>query len=142
MSAPRLKSLRLSDSDLDFVIRVAAPDFSDKEKLKRLIREDEAFRKGLVGDDRVFRRLMADEDVFMKISPALYFEVLLRQALKELRNANYTIERVGNEQVPVFDVGSVVSLLANETVLEYLGDMLCSFTRIESYTIPVSYTHL
>ncbi|MEM2126443.1 MAG: hypothetical protein QXQ53_08620 [Candidatus Methanosuratincola sp.] len=137
MDAPELKSLRLSDSDLDFVIREAAPDFGDKEKLKRLIREDDAFRKALLGDEKVFRRLMADEDVFVKVSPALYFEVLLRRTLSELKNASYTIERIGTEQVPVFDVESVVNLLANEALLEYLVDMLCSFTRIESYTIPI-----
>lgn len=137
MKAPRPKSLRLCDSDLDFVIREAAPDFGDKDRLKQLIREDESFRKALLGDERVFTRLMSDEEVFMKVSPALYFEVLLRRTLKELSKASYTIERIGTEQVPVFDVESVVSLLANEAVLEYLVDMLCSFTRIESYTIPI-----
>jgi hypothetical protein len=50
MAGPRLRSLNLPDSDLDFIIREAAPDFGDKEKLKQIIREDDGFRKALVGD--------------------------------------------------------------------------------------------
>ena len=84
MASPKLRCLNLLDSDLDFIIREAAPDFSDKEKLKQIIREDDGFRKALVGDERVFRRVMADEEIFLKISPALYFEILLRKTLKEL----------------------------------------------------------
>jgi len=39
--------LKVSDSDLEFIIREAAPEFSDKEKLKQIIREDADFRKPL-----------------------------------------------------------------------------------------------
>lgn len=137
MAGLKLKSLNLSESDLDFVVQEAAPESGDKEKLKQLIREDEDFRRALIGDDRVFRRVMADEEIFLKISPALYFEVLLRKTLKELEKASHTVERVGGEQVPVFDTKAVVGLLAREVVLEYLADMLSSFTRTESYVIPI-----
>jgi hypothetical protein len=129
--------LNLSDSDLDFVIREAAPDFDDKEKLKQIIREDDAFRKALISDEKVFRRVMADEEIFLKISPPLYFEVLLRKTVKELEKTSHTIEKIGGEQVPVFDTKAVVDLLAWEMVLEYLADMLSSFTRTESYVIPI-----
>lgn len=137
MAGLKLESLNLSDSDLDFIIKEAAPKFGDKEKLKQSIREDEDFRRALIGDERVFHRVMADEEIFLKISPALYFEILLRKALKELGKASHTVERVGGKQVPVFDTKAVVSLLGKEIVLEYLADMLSSFTRTESYVIPV-----
>jgi len=137
MASPKLRCLNLLDSDLDFIIREAAPDFSDKEKLKQIIREDDGFRKALVGDERVFRRVMADEEIFLKISPALYFEILLRKTLKELGKTSHTIEKIGSEQMPVFDTKAVVDFLARETVLEYLADMLTSFTRTQSYTVPV-----
>ena len=128
---------RLSDQDLDFVIQEAVPEFSDKAKLRQLIREDEAFRKALLGDDRVFRKVMADDEVILRISPALYFEVLLRRTLKELEKAGHTIERTATQAIPVFDVKRVVDLLAKQVVLDYLADMLSSLTRINSYVIPV-----
>jgi len=131
------RQFKISDSDLEFVIRESAPEFSDKEKLKQIIREDAAFRKALIGDERVFRRVMEDEEIFLKISPVLYFEILLRKTLKELQKTNHTIEKVGGEQIPVFDTQAVVDFLGREKVLEYLAEMLASFTKTESYTIPV-----
>ncbi len=137
MAAPKLETSYLSDNDLDFVIREAAPDFSDKRKLRDLIREDEAFRRALIGDERVFRKAVTDEEILLKISPALYFEILLRKTLKELGKVSHTVERFASEQIPVFDAKAVVSFLSKEPILKYLADMLCSFTRIESYVIPV-----
>lgn len=136
MANPRLQ-LILLDHDLDFVIREAAPEFSDKEKLKQLIREDTDFRKALLEDERVFCRVMTDKEIFLKISPALYFEILLRRTLKELQKTSHTVEKLEGKQVPVFDTETVVDLLSRERVLEYLADMLSSFIKTESYTIPI-----
>lgn len=137
MKSAQIRRTQLSERDLDFVVEEAAPDFRDKANLKRLIAEDVAFRRGLVGDDKVFRRVMAEEDIVLKISPLLYFEVLLRRALKEMKTASHTVERAGSQVVAVFDTKQVVSLFADETVVYYLADMLSSFARIESYAIPV-----
>jgi hypothetical protein len=137
MAGLNLEGFNLSESDLDFVIQEAAPEFKGKERLKQLIREDSDFRKALVGDERVFHRVMSDEDIFLKITPYLFFEILLRRTLKELEKASHTVEKVAGKQVPVFDTKAVVSLLTKEEVLDYLTDMLASFTRTESYVIPV-----
>lgn len=137
MAGLNLEGLNLSESDLDFVIGEAAPQFKGKERLKQLIREDSDFRKALIGDERVFRRVISDEDIFLKISPTLFFEILLRRTLKELEKASHTVEKIAGGQVPVFDTKAVVSLLTREEVLDYLTNMLTSFTRTESYVIPV-----
>ena len=137
MLRPTPRGLNLTDADLDFVIGEAAPEALNKERLKQLIRDDEDFRKALVGDERVFRMLMNDEEVFLKISPALFFEVLLRKTMRELEAATHTVERAGKKSIPVFDTREVTDLLARPAVLEYLAQMLASFTRIESYVIPV-----
>ena len=126
----RAQRVGLSDADLDFVVREAAPDAADTEHLKRLIAEDEAFRMALVGDERIFARVMADEEIFLRISPALYFEVLLRRALVELEQAVYTLEYDRAGTIPVFDTSAVVQLLARRGVVGYLADMLSSFTRV------------
>ena len=127
----------MAEADLDFVLEQAAPDFKDRQNLKRLIAEDESFRKALVGDERVFQRVIADREVLLRISPALYFEVLFRKSLRELETATHTVERVGSQTIAVFDTREVVGLLERQPVLEYLSDMLASFTRVESFVVPI-----
>ena len=80
---------------------------------------------------------MADEETFLMVSPALYFEVLLRQSLRDLETAGYTVERDGRADLPVFDTQDVVKFLSVRGVLDYLAHMLASFTRINSYAVPV-----
>ena len=133
MRRPPMITSRLTDADLEFVVGLAAPEARDKGPLKQLIVENEEFRKALVGDDAVFQSVIDSEEAFLKISPGLYFEVLLRRAFKDLETATYTVERSGNQSIPVFDTGEVVKLLGMPKVQEYLADMLASFTRIESY---------
>jgi len=129
---------RLTEADLDFIVEVAAPEATDRALLKRLTLEDESFRKALIGDERVLQRVTsADEELLLRISPSLYFEVLLRNAQKELSTASHTMERAGAQRVPVFDVAQVVDLLDQEPVLYYLTDLLSSFTRIESRVMRV-----
>ncbi|MDM8000887.1 MAG: hypothetical protein QUS33_13100 [Dehalococcoidia bacterium] len=135
--AGKVARFGLSDSDLDFVVREAGQELSDsaREKLRLSVRQDPKFRRALVGDERVFRRVVSDQDILLKISPRLYFEVLLRRALTDLEKESHTIERIGQGRIPVFDSEAVVTLLSREDVLEYLADMLSSFTRIESHAM-------
>ena len=127
----------LTESDLDFIVSEAAQGPTDTDRLKLLIEEDEQFRAAILGDENVFQRLMADEVTFLKVSPALYFEVLLRQALRDLETAGYTVERDGRADLPVFDTPEVVRFLSIQGVLDYLAHMLASFNRINSYAVPV-----
>ena len=129
------RRLRLSDRDLDFLVETASPEVTDKPGLKQIITEDEDFRNTFIGDEKVFRRLMDDEEIFLKISPTFFFEILLRKAANDLEQASYTIEKTSTMRIPVFDTKDVVELLAKESLLIYLADMLSSFTKIESYTI-------
>ena len=122
-----------TEVDLDFLIEEAAPQASNKVRLRQMILEEQEFRQAIVGDERVFQRVIRDEEIMVKISPALYFEILLRKASKELDLATYTVERIGKETIPVFDTSGVTGLLGQSRVLEYLAQMLASFTYIESY---------
>ena len=135
MSLPNLKGVHLSDRDLDFLIETTASEVTDKGRLKQIIREDEDFRNTFTGDQRVFRRVMDDDEILLKISPSLFFEILLHRAADELENASYTIEKKGTMTIPVFDTDDVVEILANRSLLLYLADMLSSFTRIEGYAL-------
>ena len=127
----------LTDADLDFVVGEAAPDASDGDRLKGLILRDSSFRKAMLSDDRVFARLMDDEEAFVKVSPGLYFEVLLRRAESDLGSSAYTVERAGRDTVAVFDTGEVVDFLGHPGIVEYLAGMLASFTRVQGFVTSV-----
>jgi hypothetical protein len=137
MSPQKIKILRLSDRDLDFLVETAHPEVVDKVKLKKIVREDEDFRNSFISDEKIFRRLIGDEEIFLKISPVLFFEILLRKVVNDLKGTSFTIEKAGTMKIPVFDTKEVVGLLSKKNLLDYLADMLSSFTRVESYTIFV-----
>ncbi len=124
-----------TDKDLDFIIETAAPDVSDKARLKQILKEDSDFRAQFLSDDRIFNRVMDEKEVFLKISPSLFFEILLRRTLKELKGKGYTWEKTSNMQIPIFDSSEIVAFLEKEEHIVYLAEMLASFTRIENYTI-------
>ncbi len=130
-----LKNLNLSERDLDFLVEAAFPDAVDKYRLKQIIRDDDEFRNSFISDEKVFGKLMSDDEVLLKISPPLFFEILLRKAASDLKRVGYTIEKTRNTRIPVFDIKEVLELLDKETLVLYMADMLSSFTRVESYAI-------
>ncbi len=128
-------SKQISDRDLDFLIEAAASGVADKAQLKQILRNDADFRNSFISDEKVFNKLMADDEIFLKISPSLFFEILLYQAARTLSKASYTLEKNRNMNIPVFDTPDLVELLNDQSIVAYLANMLSTFTRIESYTI-------
>lgn len=130
--------LELSDSDLDFVIEAINPELMSR---RDAIRSDPSIIEAMLEqeNEKLFSHLMllGGEEILLKISPRLLFDILLRRVVKDLQSLDYTMERIARQRVPVFDSRQVVNLLRNSAVREYLVDMLCSFTRIESFTITV-----
>lgn len=128
-----MRSHRFSDRDLDFLIETVSPQVADKPRLKQIICEDRDFRNNFIGEETIFRKVMDDDQAFLRISPTLFFEILLRKTARDLKTSSHTLERTGSMSIPVFDTRDVAEFLANEDHLIYLADMLSSFTRIESY---------
>lgn len=128
----------LSDNDILFLLETVDPRLLTKiETLKG----DPAIIEGMLDQEagRLFRRimLMGEEGITTRISPRLLFEVLLRKALRDMQTQSYTVERTAYRKIPVFDTREVTRLLTNKAVLRYLADMLCSFTRIQSFTTSI-----
>ncbi len=135
MVQERSKHFRLSDRDIDFLVETVSSQVSDKLRLQQIIREDDDFRNRFVSDEKVFRRVMDDDEILLRVSPTLFFEILLRRAVSALEQKGFTLEQTRTMKIPVFDSRDVVDLMGDDAVLIYLADMLSSFTRIESYTI-------
>ena len=127
-----------SESDILFLVETVAPALMSKIDT---IKEDPEIIEGMMEHEahRLFQRimLMSEETITTTISPRFLFEILLRTARRELESQAYTVERTATQKIPVFDTPEVVNFLSNKVVLKYLADMLTSFTRIESFTLPV-----
>ena len=137
MPLEKNKTWRLTGRDLDFLVDTVSPDVSDKSALKQIIRTDLDFRNTYIGDGKVFHRVMHDDEILLKISPTLFFEILLRKAADDLSRVGYTYEKSRTMSIPVFDAQALVSLLNRDSLLIYLADMLSSFTRVESYAVSI-----
>lgn len=128
---------KLTRSDLLFLVETLIPDSPDAEHSADTIEGDEILLEGMLDDERLFRRLMTDEEILARVSPWLFFAVLLRQARRDLQKELYTTERRSQQKVAIFDADQVADLLGSEPVRDYLAMMLASFTRTQSVTIPV-----
>jgi hypothetical protein len=133
------KTLReFSDSDVSFLVETVDPRLAARLET---IRGDASILEGMLEheNERLFKRimLMPEEELLTRISPRLLFEIVLRRAAEELKTQTYTLERTVSQDIPVFDAGRVAEFTARKVVLPYLADMLASFTRVESFTIPV-----
>ncbi len=137
MLSPDTRWPNFTEKDLDFVVENVAPGARDPEALKRLVRDDPEFRAAMVGDGNLLERVLSDEEIFLHISPSLYFEILLRRAYHDLETISYTEEIEGRSSIPVFDTAEARDLMERPGVVEYMASMMASFTRIQSYTVPV-----
>lgn len=130
--------LGFSDGDVRFLVETVAPQLLDRLDL---IKGDADLIRGMLTQDtdRVFQRIINTriEEIMTSISPRFLFEVLLRKAASDLRVQSYTVEKAGSQKVPVFDAKEVVKFLTDEMVIQYLADMLSSFTKTENFTVAV-----
>ena len=127
-----------SESDILFLIETVDPALISKIDT---IKDDPDIIERMMEHEacRIFKRimLMNEETITTAITPRFLFEVLLRTAHRDLENQAYTIERTATQKIPIFDSSEVLRFLSTKEVLKYLSDMLTSFTRIESFTLPV-----
>ena len=66
MSPVNARKLKWPERDLNFLIDTAAPERRNKRRLRQIITEDEDFRHSFITDEKVFRRVMNDQEIFLK----------------------------------------------------------------------------
>jgi hypothetical protein len=131
----RLTRKDLLHSDVEFLLGKIAPDVSDRLRMKEILETDMDFRNAFLTEDKLLWSLMSDDETLVRLSPAMFFEILLRNAAKQMGRRSYTLEKVGTLMtIPVFDGDEMLAVLRDEDVLMYLAHMLATFTRLESYT--------
>ncbi len=126
-----------SEQDFSFLVDTLTSSQVDKSQMKRVVREDREIRDSMIADDRLFQRVMDDEEILLRISPSLFFAILLKRAKQDLEQTPYTFELQNKHLTPVFDSQEVVKLLADDDTFDYIVGMLASFVKIKSVTIPI-----
>lgn len=136
LSERNRRQLNMSESDLRFVVQTVATNRQDHEHIIELVRDKPDILDVMLDDDKLFQRVVEDEEALVKMSPWLLFTVLLRRAVKQLGEERFTIERIGaTERIPVFDTDRVATLMRDPALQDYLVDLLSSFVRTESTTV-------
>jgi len=134
MNATRLL---FSERDLLFLIKTLIPDCNDHEKMMRVLRDDEEILEGMLNDEKLFKLMIENPDSIIRVSPHMLFTVLLNRVKKDLKSKSFTVEQEARVQMVVFDSEEVYDLVNEIKMRNYLADMLVSFVKINSFTIPI-----
>jgi hypothetical protein len=128
---------RYSDADLEFVAGVAAgEDRGAAGALVRLWRAEPDRVEAYLDDDRLVRRLRAQDGTVLGLSPRLLFTILLRRIRRDLAEIPYTVERISADgRVVVFDADIAHRLMQSREIFDYLVELLVSFERVATITV-------
>ena len=128
--------MELSEADLKFLVETVATRRQDHDKIVDLIRDKEDFLDQMLDDPKLVRRILDYEEAFVRISPYLLFNVLLRQTRRDLEKQSY-INEVGlrGQRIPVFEATEVAVLLDDKPHRDYLADMMSSFAKTKSTVV-------
>ena len=129
--------MRYTPFDLQFLSLVVTDGRPEAAaELLRTWRDDQDRVEPWFDDERVLRRLMADDRAVIELSPRFLFTVLLRRIRRDLAEIPYTVERVdATGRVVVFDARLAHELLRASEMFNYLVELLVSFERTETVTV-------
>ena len=130
--------LKFSDDDLLFLVSTLMPEGTDRKRMIRVLREDEEILQGMLSDEKVLHRLLHEPSfTLLRVSPALFFSVLLARVKLDLERQPWTLEKTSRLSTVLFDSPQVVELLSNQEVRDYLASLLVSFVRVNSFSTTV-----
>ncbi len=123
------------ERDLLYLVNHFMPNRNDKERVIRILQDDEDILQSMVEQPELSEALLNDVEPVLRVSPYFYFAVLLYRAREDLKNRPYTFEKDSRRMMVVFDTNRILELLSKKRTLIYLARMLASFTRIRSHTV-------
>lgn len=128
----------LSEADLRFLVEAVADQRTDHEHVVGLVRDKADFLDQMLDDPKLFDRLYTDDKALVAISPYMLFSVLLRHVRREIEKESYLYDyEIGarKQRIPVFAVREASNLLGESEALNYLAEMLASFSKSRSIVL-------
>jgi hypothetical protein len=122
--------MRLTESDLRFIVETVATRRHDYDRIIELVRDKDDLLEPMLEDSKLLDRLYHDPNALLRVSPYLMFAVLVRRIRRDLEKEPFLFQRdAGGKRIPVFEVPQAVQLLGQSAIRDYLTEMLCSFVR-------------
>lgn len=122
--------MRLTESDLKFVVETVATRRRDHDHIIDLLRDKDDLLEPMLEDSKLAERLINDLEILVRVSPYLMFSVLLRRVRRDLEGRSFVLERdARGKRIPIFAAAQAGELLGDPPLREYLTEMLCSFVR-------------
>ena len=130
---------KFSSADLRFLADILYDNTHKRRHFLDYIQRDLQALDQILNQEKLLHQLALQDNLFVRISPYLYFEILLRRSLRDIQRENYILETVGfqNKKIPVFDQQKVLEVLSPDMVKDYLVELLVSFIRVNNYTIYI-----
>ena len=130
---------KFSSADFNFLADTLYDDTRKRRHFLDYIQKDLPALDQILNQEKLIQQVALQDNLFIRISPYLYFEILLRRSLGDIQRENYILENVGylNKKIPVFDQQKVLEVLSPEMVKDYLVELLVSFIRVNNFTIYV-----
>jgi len=125
-----MRMMRLTESDLRFIVETVATRRRDHDHIIELVRDKDDLLEPMLEDPKLIDRLLHEREAVAHISPYLMFAVLVRRIRRDLEREPFLFQRdAGGKRIPVFAAPQAVELLGEAVVRDYLAEMLCSFAR-------------
>ena len=122
--------MRLTESDLKFVVETVATRRRDHDHIIDLVRDKDDLLEPMLEDSKLAERLINDLEILVRVSPYLMFSVFLRRVRRDLAGQSFVLDRdARGKPIPVFEAARAGELLGDPPMREYLAEMLCSFVR-------------
>ena len=126
------------DADVAFVLQAVAPAHTARGRLGDAFREDREIREGMLVSDVLADAVMHTQEPLLRVSPLLYFSMLVARVRRDLTSRRFTVEESGRHAAVVFDAGAALALLAKPHVFDYLVLLMVSFVRARSITVGIA----
>lgn len=130
---------KFSSADFQFLADTLCDSDHKKRHFLDYIQKDLQALDHILNQEKLLQQTALQDNLFVRISPYLYFEILLRRSLCDIQRENYILENVGyfNKKIPVFEQQKVLDALSPDMVKDYLVELLVSFIRINNFTIYI-----
>ena len=127
----------LSDFDVAFVADGDLLAGDALEDLLHFLATGEQARAELFRSERLFWRAVHLDDAFLRTSARLLFETFPRRSIHDIGHAPHVLERAGSDLVPLFLSENETRIVSEPVVIDYLPDMLASFTTIYRHAADI-----
>jgi len=130
---------KFSSADFQFLADTLYDSDHKKRHFLDYIQKDLQALDHILNQEKLLQQTALQDNLFLRISPYIYFEILLRRSLCDIQRENYILENVGflNKKIPVFEQQKVLDALSPDMVKDYLVELLVSFIRINNFTIYI-----